>query len=387
MMGLATRSDSLTVTVDWGTATSAITSADPVESRPLPPSALALLAISRWGVVTIASVGPDGEVTDLTTEGRPIDEGQLSYAGHTLAYLVLEGINPADNFIAVVDLSTGRSRAVHPSGGFAIFGFVLSPTGQQLVYLEVSMTGGSQAIPWQVYLVDLVKGEREVVLRGVQTREGQNPAQVPIAWSATRGEIYTRGIVPYQWNVGQGIWAVRPDGSGMRPILSEMDYVELPRLSPDGTRLAYLASEPDYLPRDYLAGPAAPPPNILKVMDLATGQEHIAAHEEGGAYGSFLWAPDAAHFLLRQARWEDGAFQPRAILSLASEGSEPQEGLTLVSEERGTIGPFRPCAGGDLLYVVRGDRGAELRLKRGDEQPSVLFSLPDGDIHFITCWG
>jgi Tol biopolymer transport system component len=106
-----------------------------------------------------------------------------------------------------------------------------------------------------------------------------------ISWLPPLGhEIVFRAGQVLPSDPGPGIWAVHPDGTGLReltvrPAADADDYMT-PAMSPDGSRVSYTSS-----------GPYAQ----IHVLDLVTGQDVVLPDPSGGytnQFGSAYFSPD-----------------------------------------------------------------------------------------------
>ncbi len=397
-------SAAVTTELTWPTVASA-------RAASLPAGTLALATLNRWGLTTLVALTSDGALAPLT-ESHAMDDTQVALAGETIAHLVLRGPDPADNLVEVINGGTGQSWQVAPAPGYAIFGFTLAPEGSQLAYLEVDLRGLRRPVPWQVVLIAsplppwlrsehnselapslhsgqalnrvkgqaLAAGTRQIVLRS-DTAGG--PAQMPFAWSGATGELLLKGIIPYQAGGGRGVWAVRLDGSGLRQVLPEAEYVGQPRLSHDGSRLAFFASDPGRLRPGKPFRPGAPAPNALWILNLATGQKHPVARSESGLFGDLAWSQDDSALLVSHGEWADGPVRFREVIAIA-EDDQQQVVIRLEGEQPGSITALHSC-GDDLLLAIRHAGGAELWRARGAREAARLLELTDGELGVIDC--
>lgn len=371
----------------------------------LPAATMAVTTLNRWGLTTMAALTPDGGLVPLS-ESHAMDDTQVAFASDTLAHLVLRGPDPASNFVEVIDVERGQSWQVTPAPGYAIFGFALAPDGARLAYLEVDLRGTRRPVPWQVVLVDLslrsgqaprdeapqamavsaVQGQalvadrRQVVLHS----DVASPvAQMPFAWSAATGELILKGIIPYQAGGGRGVWTVQPDGSHLRQVLLEAEYVGQPRLSYDGTRLAFLAGNPVSSPRNQPFHAGAPAANALYVLNLLTDQAQLVARSENGTFGDLAWSQDDTTVLVSHGEWAAGPMQFREIIAFAEDGGQ-REVIRLETEQPGSITALRACGSG-VLFAVRSANGAVLWRTQGEGETARLLELPEGELGIVDC--
>jgi hypothetical protein len=176
---------------------------------------------------------------------------------------------------------------------------------------------------------------------------------------------------------------MRPDGSNLHQILEEASYLGTPQLSPDSHRLAYLATDLTHLSLRYWPISGGPPANLLKVISLPDGHETLLAQEEREVYGRLAWSTNGSDILLSRGAWQGSSSRYRTILSVADDGSK-QVVVNLPPEQPGTIGGFRSCGTGGLLYLIREEKGTRLMMRRGFASASLLL-LPQGEIEIIAC--
>ncbi len=345
-----------------------------------------LLALSRWGSTTLAVFDASTkELIPFTTAGT--GELLVSPAAGRIAYLVREGVTPTKNYIQIADLKKRKTQIVKPADDFAFLGFSLSQSGERLAYAQINLRRSrSDRLFWRLGLADLSDYETHVVFTSGQDIFPREEMPVPFASSASTGKIYLQGLLPFRGMATRGIWSMSTDGSGMRRILPGPSYTGLPRLSFAGTNLAYLSSSVEAMPRDYIAGPGAPPGNILAVTNLHTGEQSILSRQSAAAYGVFAWSATGKEILVSRQEWREGRFQDAALLKV-SKGSL-SELLKIAPSPTLHVTGIDECSGSDFFFwVEQDDAGARLLGAKAAGGPSLFLAFPEGKIHLIGCIG
>ena len=141
-----------------------------------------VLALTRWGSTTVAVLSvATGAIATLATA----QTGELvaSLAGERLAYLVREGVYPANNYVEILHLRRKTRQLVRPASDFAILGFALSPSGSQLAYAEINLRwSGSRRTFWRIGLADLEKPGMQVLAASRNEERSDEGIPVPFAW-------------------------------------------------------------------------------------------------------------------------------------------------------------------------------------------------------------
>jgi len=210
-------------------------------------------------------------------------------------------------------------------------------------------------------------------------RRGVGRGAQPEGSKAT-DEIVVRAFVPFQADGAAGLWAVDADGSHLRPLLSETDYVGTPRLSPDGRLLAFFASEPENLPEEYVTSPGEPPANALRVLDLVTGETRTLAVDTMRAFDALAWDVAGERLYFSRGTWRDPerTFRFDEILSLPVSHSAPE----VVARAPGSVVSLQPCAGGGLAYVTAQGRGAVVHW---DGRSAAEWTVENGTVEILAC--
>lgn len=344
-----------------------------------------VLALSRWGSTSLVAFNvTTGTQTPLATA----ETGELvaSFAGDKIAYLVRKGVHPVNNYVEILNLRRKVRQLVQPASEFAILGFALSSSGSQLFYSEINLRwSNSRRNFWRIGVADLEKQETHILMASGNEGRPEEGIPVPFAWSNRSREIYLQRLLPFRGMVSQGIWAMKPDGSGLRRVLSEPSYAGLPRLSPDGDVFAYLATKVDALPRDYTPNPGRPPGNVLIVMSPTTGEETIWAQKIGSAFGAFAWSPGERELVVSQQEWSEGQFRDAAFLGIEKKSSRELKKIALRPWRK--ITDIHMCRRGPFFWVEEDGKGASLRGDGGGPSPTTFLTLPEGKIKPVGCLG
>ncbi len=321
----------------------------------------------------------DGEQATPLTEPQLVSKARWSADGRVLAYEVLEGINALGNFIIVADLGTGQRWRINSAGGCAILGFAPDPGGGRLALLQVAMRGRFKPAPWQLAVLDLRTGSVAVLA----PLEPLEVAFEPVAWSRATDEIVLRAFVAFQANGAAGLWAVKPDGSGLRRLVDEAEYVGEPALSPDGRLLAFFASDPELLPPGHVARPGEPPANVLRLLDLTTGEIRTLAGDGAYAFGALAWGPSGERVYFGRGAWPgpDEPFRFDQVAAVGAEASEPQLAARLL----GSLASLRVCRDGRLAYVTMGDRESVAHWTEVGGSEGLSWAVGDASVEVLTC--
>lgn len=163
-----------------------------------------------------------------------------------------------------------------------------------------------------------------------------------------------RGMDVMEDRATGALWLVRADGSEHRPLIAEDLRPASPRWSPDGSRLAYVATD-------------ANDRRALHVYYLASGASARVA-QTPSAPGSLAWSPDGQHLAYT-------AFVDSAAAPLKVEMPKPPEGAKWAEPARvieTTV--YRRDGGG---YVEPGAAQAFV-VRAGGGMPRQLTSQPGG---------
>jgi hypothetical protein len=341
-----------------------------------------LVALIRWGLTTLGIFDASSR-TLFPLATRETGELVVSQAADRLAYLVREGPNPARNYIEILNLQQREILVVQPASDYAILGFVLNSTGQQLSYAAVNLrTSRSTRMTWRTGVADLEEHETRLSLSSVPHKAPVEGIPVPFAWPIG-GQVYFQGLLPFRGMVRQGIWTVKPDGAALQNVLPEPAYTGIPRLSPDGSRLAYLATDMESLPKEYLAAPGTPPGNVLAVMTLATGEKSEWTRKTGAALGVYAWSATGEEILAVQQAWLEGRFRDVEILRIRENRPVSIRKIDQ-SQSFKNVTAILECRGGSLFWVEK-DRASAKLYARTNQVSDILLDLPGGEIQVLGC--
>lgn len=347
------------------------------------PSGSALVSINQLFGATLGTVRPDCKAIVSSSAPRSIENVQVSRGAKTVAYLVLDGLNPANNYIETVDLGARQTWQIKATDGFAITGFSLETGGKQLAFTEVGLRGASsRQAAWHLLIADLEKGWAKEIIKSETHPVPEKIVFTPFAWSTRIGEIYLYGMHPFGGGWGRGIWGVQPDGTGLRQLLTESKFVRLPLLSPDGLQFAYLSSDIESLPKQYIPGIGAPPGNTLLTMDLKTGQEQVVAQIKEKTFGAMAWSRSSGELILTRQEWQDNSFADTSIIAVPVTGTGERE-IVALSQPASITDIFDHDKDGALLWVNKGQKGSDLLLIKRDTAPTRILSVPDGQIKIV----
>lgn len=340
----------------------------------LPVDAIGLAALTYAAQTTIFTLRDAGAPEPLAGP-TVLDERSLSVRGDTLAYLVLPGPDPSEDFIEVHGLARGDGWQVRPDGGRLIFGFALASDGTRLAYLDADARVVGTRVPWRVVSVDLATGSKSVI---VDDRDG-GFSLLPLAW--TRETIIFRGLTPFTAQ-HHGLWVARPDGSDLRQIAAEADFVGLPLLSPAGDRLALLVADPAHLPAGY--GPGEPPPNAIRVVDLRSGQSTLIAPPEAGqGWTGAEWTPEGLAAMMTAWDSESLAFVPRSLLAFDLQAGGPP--ALRFSAGEGELTHWAACPGGGWLAALRSGDRIQIVGSRAAEPVAAFEAFEGRAIDWLVC--
>ncbi len=215
-----------------------------------------------------ADGGTPEPVLDLTDEGVGPRWPQLLPGGRAVLYSAFVGIG-SDSRIAIAALDGGRSRTLIARGTHPRY----LPSGH-LVYLD---RGTLFAVAFDAQLLE-VRGEPVPVLHDVASVNEFGFGHYDVSSNGTLAYLRSAGgLATIEWLDG---------GDASRPLLSEPGRYVWPRLSPDGSLLAYTVLE----------GSDAD----LWIYDLkARAKRRLTVG--GGDQSTATWTPDGRFLLYSQS--------------------------------------------------------------------------------------
>jgi hypothetical protein len=321
--------------------------------NPFGPARNGAIVMSHDG--DIYALDPLTHAERLIVGGESFDFGPVfSRDGPRLLFLRDSGGDAHGLSIAVADPDGTAIRDVTP----AVQGLDWldwSPDGRQIVFLSRKTAKG----PGLINVVN-VDGS------GLTTLDVGRSAHF-VSWLPPLGrEIVFRGEQNTTAQPPPGIWAVHPDGTGLRelttsPAPDRYDYMT-PAVAPDGSKLSYTS-----------AGPAAQ----IHILDLRTGLDAILPSAAGvtDQSGSAYFSPDGRLVGYQRSYW-DKTFQ-FVVAPADGSGTGTPVGPRL-SEPGGDINwAFTPD--GSAVVVDYGEDGT-VHLLPIDGSPGSL--LGKGDLSF-----
>lgn len=348
-----------------------VTPAAPAD--PLPADTVALYAAGDWESPEVYALAASGTSTSLGLHVTPT--AVASASGRWLAYF--DSVKAPGRLI-VRSLQDGRTHtaALKWPGAGAVMAPAFDAGETRLAFLEVGPVS-REGLAWTFAVLGLEDGD---VRRFETLQPVAQPALLPgypLGWSA-HDELLLDTFVPYSEGAFQGLWAFTLPATGTpagdtlprRELLPGGAYVS-PQLSPDGSRLLYLARDRDYAPADYHTEYIDAAVNQLWSLDVASGRSTLLVEvRDGGALGSAAWSPGGDEVLYTQGRYSgndrlgslslkacDGSGAQREVgpLTLPAESSlwplrwaRPGLALALVSLQGGTMELYAvdPASGG-----------------------------------------
>ncbi|MBI3761139.1 MAG: hypothetical protein HY260_04670 [Chloroflexi bacterium] len=202
----------------------------------------------------------------------------------------------------------------------------------------------------------------------------------PIGWSPQM--ILFRGLIPFT-DQHRGLWASRPDGSEVRQIAVEEDFVGLPQFSPEGDRLALPVSDLSALPAGYGAG--EPPANIIRILDLRDGHQAVIGPSVARQTVAGLeWTSDGLAALV--GKWDAdraiSAYRSAVVWSPAADGGGER---VLLSTGASELSHLAACPDGSWLVAIQS--GGDAQIVRADEKSLTTIAVRHGPaLDWLACW-
>ena len=243
--------------------------------RPLPPP----FGVARNGELVSSANGDIFTIDPKTGDGLPLIADPafdfspvFSRDGTTIAFLrQVDPIVSSAGLELVLANADGSGVRVITPGYQAIDWFDWSPDGTRIVFLSRDLGRG------RFNIVNVDSSSRPVAL------DVHRPAN-QLSWLPPDGaKILFRGEHLLDSDPAPGIFAVRPDGTGLRPIstraaVDSNDFNDV-AVSPDGSLVAYRAVAPD---RSY----------SIRILDLRTRFERALPTPSASSQGGPGFSPD-----------------------------------------------------------------------------------------------
>jgi len=276
----------------------------------LPADTIALYGLGKEQSLDLYALGAAGSARGLDVQ---VDRGWL-VSGDGRWAVHLDAPGAAARAIVIDNLEDERSYTI-PLGEAGCMAelWTFDRAGTRLASVEIRLDA------WALVVVDLQDGSnRRYELARPQGQPFAMLPGHPLGWAAT-GELVLDTFYPFSEGGYAGIWALTlPDGAsstsladlGRHQLVPHGAYIFRPQLSPDGTRLLYLAREPGYTPEGYTlhGGFEDVMANQLWSLDVASGQaQKLVEVTDGGALAhAVAWSPDGREALFAQGRYIDG---------------------------------------------------------------------------------
>ncbi|MDP2604531.1 MAG: hypothetical protein Q8S00_18390 [Deltaproteobacteria bacterium] len=342
-----------------------------------------VVAFTRWGETTLG-VFDVGGAKMIPLAKRETGTLIVSQGGSRLVILVREGPSPARNHIEMFDWRSGSGLIVEPATDDAVLGFAVDAEGKQLSYATMNLRNSRSAdVTWRVGLLDLERRQARIVIDSAAKMSHGEGILVPFAWSGRTGRLYLQGWSPFRGMIRQSIWAMSPERGEPARIVLAPNYAGVPRLSPDGARLAYLGTDMGSLPADFVAAPGAPPGNGLLVMDLKTGGADAWARGGKTAFGALAWSANGEEVVVAEQAWLNGRFRDVEVRRIG-EGTAVSVAKIDSSQSVKEVASILECRERNLFWVEKERAAAKLYVNRGGTS-QLLFELPDGAIELLGC--
>ena len=304
---------------------------------PPPPEWIALYGDGPRPAPGLYALAEDGSVQDL--ELNAYQGGAVSASGRWFASPSSFPMAPS---VIVADLEGETSYVIDATGDWGIYEMTFDRAEQRLAFLELAPAQPN--VPWAIIVVDLADGSTARFEGTTRPQEGVYPGN-PLAWTPDGQELLIGTFLPYSDGLYAGVQALAiPPGTASTPIdqleqrtlIPGGDYRSVPHLSPDGTRLLYLARDPDYMPADYTP-PLDFAVNQLWALDVASATPTMLLEvTDGDALGGdAAWAPDGEHILFARGHY-DGMDWGSLALQVRDGAGNVDEVALLPLPEQGT---------------------------------------------------
>ncbi len=355
--------------VQWPSpaATSTSAQATPQVTRP-PEGTIALYEAGLPERADLYALGANGSANALGVQPAP--GSVASGDGRWLVHL--DAPQPQARALVIDNLQDGRRYSMPfgvaddcANGSCTVGLWAFDREGTRLASVEVAMDR------WALVIVDLQDGSSHCIEATRTPSEGYPmPPGVPLGW-ADNGDLLLDAFRPFSEGAFAGVWAITlpADGQpaslgalGRRQLLDAGAYRSRPQLSPDGTRLLYLARDPGYTPASYTlnGGFEDVAVNQLWLLHLGSGERTLLVEAKDGSAlaGVAAWSPGGQEVLFGQGRYEGDAL---ASVTLKVRGASGAVRDVAVLPSPGYVSRLAWCdddlalaatAGGLRLYSV-----------------------------------
>ncbi len=358
----------------------------------LPAGTIALYGLGKEQSLDLYALGAAGSARGLDVQ---VDRGWL-VSGDGRWAVHLDAPGAAARAIVIDNLEDERSYAIPLGQAGCMAGlWAFDREGTRLASLEVGTDY------WALVVVDLRDGSsRRYELARPQGQPFPVLPGQPLGWAAT-GELVLDTFYPFSEGGYAGIGALTlPDGAsptlvadlGRRQLAPHGAYLFRPQLSPDGTRLLYLAREPGYTPAGYTlhGGFEDVMANQLWSLDVASDRAvKLVEVTDGGALAvAVAWSPDGREALCARGRYDDGQRLTALTLQAVDAAGAMRNVGALPAESQ--LMDLRWCRPGLALAILYHPGGAASELYTVDlagghiafvgkgQQVSVLGTLAAG---------
>lgn len=370
-------------------------------ATPLPtPTATPTQPASRPQLVALLGAGPEEapQLVAVTTDGSVAAHELEVYQGAAVSssgrWVASPSTYPSAPSVVITDLQSETTYTIDATAEWAVYGMAFDHAEARLAFLEL---GPAQVhpIPWAIVVVNLANGSTTRYEDTSRPAEGVYPGN-PLAWASSDRELLIGTFLPYSDGFYAGVQALTiPPGTASTPIAS-LDqrtlipggaYRSIPRLSPDGGRLLYLARDPDYMPADY-----APvldfAVNQLWALDIESATPTLLyGVTNGDALGGDLiggaaaWAPSGEQILLAQGHYA-GMNWGTLALQVYDETGQVQELAPLPMPEE-SAGLHLAWCRPDIAFAVLTAGSDPTQLHMVDAETGVLKLLTTADAVFV----
>jgi hypothetical protein len=231
------------------TATSVVTS----PPTTVPGEAMALYAAGSQEGQQLFALSEGGAVVEM---GLDVYPGAV--ASGDGRWVASPGSQPPAGSVLITDLQGDTGHRIPATDGWGIYGLAFDRAGTRLAFLELA-PAQVENIPWAIVVVDLDDGSMARFEDTTVPAQDSLPGR-PLGWTAAGDRLLVNTYLPYSDGLYAGVLSIElPPGAEsaalddlhQRELIPGGEYLSLPALSPDGTRLVYLARDRGYMPADY----------------------------------------------------------------------------------------------------------------------------------------